>query len=113
MPKGKSTKKTNKMSQQKAQKMVTKKRARQAKVNADTHFLKAVSMQNLVPGQAILPGISNYIYVYFSLDPANGASVFTNNADFALYRQLYDRFRINKVTVKLTPKANVLDATLA
>lgn len=111
MPKGKSTKKTNKMSLNKAQKMVTKKRAKQAKVNADTHYLKAVSMQNLVPGQGVT--VANYIYCYFSLDPANGASIFTNNADFNLYRQLYDRFRINKVTVKLTPKANVLDATLA
>lgn len=107
----KQTKKMQKPTMKKAQAMVTKKHNKQRKTNSDTHFLRAVSMTNLVPGQGF--SVANYIYCYFSLDPSNGASLFTNNADFQLYKQLYDRFRINRVTVKLTPKANVLDATLA
>ena len=104
----KSTKSTRrKPSVRNAKRVVAKAHKRAAKKNLDTFFLRAKSTFLQVPSQGVLT--SNYIYVAAQLLSGELQS----NAEFQFYRQLYDRFRVNRVTVKVTPKANVMDAGIA
>jgi len=91
----------------KAKKMVTKQRAQKAKKNMDTFFFKSKVTATITPQQGGL--VANYIYNTFTLDPAGNAAAYINNAEFNLYRGLYDKFRVNSVKVTFIPKANVLD----
>jgi len=76
----------------------------------DTFFFKSKVTAAIVPTQSFSPvGPSNYIYNSFSLDPSGGSAAYNNNAEFQLYRSMYDKFRVNSVRVTFTPKANVLD----
>lgn len=59
--------------------------------------------------------VSNYVYTYWSpapnyLSPAQSNPLFSS-AEFNLYRNLYDQFRVNRVTIRIIPRANVVDAT--
>lgn len=74
-----------------------------AKKNMDTFFLRCKSLYNITPIQGTT--VSNYLFKNFILFD----QTLTNNAEWNLYRLQYDKFRVNSVTVKWTPKANVLD----
>lgn len=52
---------------------------------------------------------SNYVSQFFSLLPDADFVSVVNNADFTIYRSLYDRFRVNSMLVQWTPRPNVLD----
>jgi hypothetical protein len=97
----------------KAKQLITKVHKTKAKKNMDTFFFKAKVTSNITPIQG--GTVSNYIYQVFTLDPT--VSPFTgqyiNNAEFNLYRGLYDKFRVNSVKVTFVPKANVLDQHIA
>jgi hypothetical protein len=95
----------------KAKKMVSKQRKAKAKKNMDTFFFKSKVTAQIIPVQGV--SVSNYIYNQFTLDPTGNASAYINNAEFNLYRGLYDKFRVNSVKVTFTPKANVLDQNVA
>lgn len=95
----------------KAKSMVTKQHKAKAKKNMDTFFLKAKSLFNVAPIQGV--GVSNYIYYYNTMDPQATTGCFTQNAEFNLYRLQYDKFRVNSITVRCKPKANVLDQATA
>jgi len=100
----------------KAKKMVTKQRKGKAKKNMDTFFFKSKVTALITPVQGV--AVSNYIYNCFTLDPTAGGGAFAPpaylyNAEFNLYRGLYDKFRVNSVKVTFIPKANVLDQSTA
>lgn len=99
---------TKPMNARKAKKIVTKIHKKKAQKNMDTFFLKAKQISTIVPGQGL--NVSNYIYWSCTLDPnpSNAFNTYLNNAEFNLYKQIYDKFRINSVHVKVMPKANVL-----
>jgi len=90
-------------SMSKAKRMVAKSHKGKAKKNADTFFLKAKSIYNVVPQQGV--SVANYVFGYAPLLGGN----LLQNAEFNLYRLQYDKYRVNSVTAKWIPKANVLD----
>jgi len=96
-------KSTKKPSMAKAKQMVTKQRKKRASKNMDTFFLKAKTLLNVVPAQGV--SVANYSYGLAQLCGGN----FINNAEFVFYRLQYDKYRVNSVTIKWTPKANVFD----
>lgn len=75
----------------------------------DTFFLRAKQVSTIIPGQGV--SVSNYIYWCTTLDPTTPSQnqSYLGNAEFNLYRQMYDKFRVNSVHIKVIPKANVLD----
>lgn len=90
-----------------AKAMVTKEHKAKAKKNMDTFFFKSKVTATITPQQGAL--VANYIYNSFTLDPTGAAAAYMSNAEFSLYRGLYDKFRVNSVKVTFIPKANVLD----
>lgn len=90
-----------------AKHLATKERKAKAKKNMDTFFLKATSVNTIVPTQGV--SVANYVYGGVSLLGGNLLA----NAEFNFYRLQYDKYRVNSVTVKWVPKANVLDQTVA
>lgn len=107
MPRTKSAPKAMK----RAKKAVAKQRKARAKKGMDTFFLQARTTLGIRPVQGTT--VANYLYQAFNLlDPAGasgqGAWCLQNIPEFKLYTTLYDKVRVNSVTVRLTPKANVL-----
>lgn len=56
--------------------------------------------------------VSNYLYSFVPLFDFNNTTGYGlgNVAEFNLWRSMYDKFRVNTVRWKITPKANVFDA---
>lgn len=104
-----SSKLSRKPNLKRAKNMVRKLHKSKAKRNMDTFFLKAKNMGVLSPTQGLTT--SNYCYLNFTLDPTvpNYPLSFLSNAEFKLYASMYDKFRINTVKIRVTPKGNVLD----
>lgn len=103
MPRGKfSGKKTMK----RAKKAVAKRTKARAKKSMDTFFLQARTTIGIKPVQGAT--VANYVYQVWALMDATAPWGCTQIPEFNLYRTLYDKVRINSVTVKWTPKANVL-----
>lgn len=100
-----------KPSMAKAKKMVTKNNKKKAKKNMDTYFLKTKNLFNAVPVQGTT--VSNYVYTVHNLDPTGTQAPYLSNAEFNLWKLQYDKFRVNSVTVRVKPKANVLDQATA
>lgn len=94
-------------SMKKAKRMVAKSHKSKAKKNMDTFFLKAKTVFNVVPKQGV--SVANFVY---GVSPLLGSNLL-NNAEFNLYKLQYDKFRVNSVTAKWIPKANVLDQATA
>jgi len=91
----------------KAKRMVGKAHKKQAKKNMDTFFLKCKSNYNVIPSQGAY--VANYVMGFAPLLGTN----LLNNAEFNLYRLQYDKYRVNSVTAKWIPKANVFDSATA
>lgn len=90
--------------------MVTKERKAKAKRNMDTFFLQPKTLLLATPTQGVT--VANYLSLWAPLLGSNGSGDINsiwNNAEFNLYRTMYDKVRINSVTMTVTPKANVLD----
>jgi len=97
-----------KPSMAKAKAMVTKNHKAKAKRNMDTFFLKARNIVTLIPTQGAT--VANYVYQNFTMDPTGADAItYIHNAEFNLFKLQYDKFRVNSVSIKLTPKANVLN----
>jgi len=96
-----------------AKHMISKQRKSKAKRNMDTFFFKSKVTAQVTPQQGVTT--SNYIYNAFTLDPSNpsNTAAYIYNAEFNLYRGMYDKFRVNSVKVTFIPKANVLDQNVA
>ena len=82
------------------------KRAKAAK-NEDTFPLICRSKATAVPQQGAL--VANYVYLYGNLINVNAAQGVLSNAEYRLFSNLYDQVRINKVVMKVRPKATMLD----
>lgn len=102
--------KGSKPSMAKAKKMVAKSKAKKARKGMDTFFQRCRTETTLVPTQGGF--VSNYIYNYWSL-VGQGANTLYDNAQFQQNAMIYDKYRVNRVRITVTPKANVLDAYLA
>lgn len=101
---------SKKPSMKRAKKMVSKQHLRRAKSNQDNQFIRVRTEGTLTPQQGAL--VSNYIYAGYTMGPASASSLY-DNAEFNLWTRIYDRFRVNRVHVTVTPKANVLGADAA
>lgn len=91
----------------KAKRMLANKKKRAARTGGDTFFLRAKTTGTIVPTQGVT--VSNYISSFWKLIDTSSVVGVTQNSEFGLYAQLYDRVRINRMTIRITPKANVLD----
>lgn len=93
----------------KAKRIIGNKKVSKAKSNQDTHFLRCKTNVYLTPVQGTT--VTNYIYAAFQLYTTGTVPTWDvrNNTDFKLYSKMYDRFRINRMNIRVTPKANVLD----
>lgn len=94
----------------KAKRVLAKAKAKKARKGMDTFFQRCRTETTLVPIQGIT--VSNYIYNYWSL-VGQGANSLYDNAQFQQNAMIYDKYRVNRVKVSFTPKANVLDMYLA
>lgn len=81
------------------------KRAKAMK-NQDTFSLITRSRATLVPSQGAL--VSNYIYIFGKLIDNDAAIGVLKNAEYRVFQNLYDQVRINKVVLKVKPRANML-----
>lgn len=102
--------KVSKRAYRKAKRVISKQKKSKVKQNLDTHYVKCVTSMSCTPSQGLT--VSNYFSQSFLLTATASQTFYANNADFMLYKQMYDRYRVNRVRVKYTPKANVLDSTL-
>jgi len=90
--------------------MVGKMKAKKARKGMDTFFQRCRTEATITPIQALVtPGLTNYVYNYWSL-VGTGANTLYDNAQFQQNALIYDKYRVNRVKVTFTPKANVLDA---
>lgn len=89
-----------------AKRMVAKVKKAKAKKNMDTYFLRAKF--NLISTAVQGATVNNYVYAFFPLMNATNTIDATQNTEFKLFQTLYDQVRINSVTIKVVPKANVL-----
>lgn len=86
-----------------AKRVVAKYKTKRAKKGMDTFFLRAKANYEVVPSQGVT--VANYVYGTTQLLAGN----LFENAEFQFYKLQYDKYRVNSVRVKYTPKANVLD----
>jgi len=95
-------------------KKAKKARARARENNMDNHTVVHKLSGSITPQQGLT--VSNYIYTYWTpcakvLSPPQSNQLLLSSA-FGLYRNMYDQYRVNSVTVTLIPRANVVDAIL-
>lgn len=76
------------------------------KRNMDTFPLTCRVSAQIVPIQGIT--VSNYFYTTSPLLNATASTGIVQSAEFKLYQQLYDQVRINSVSIRVVPKANML-----
>lgn len=65
----------------------------------------------MVPQQGVT--VANYVYTTIPLFAKASGIGYWTNAQFQLFRKLYDQYRVNSVTVKVLPKANMLSQDMA
>lgn len=92
----------------KAKKVIGRYHKKRAAKNMDTFSLKCKSEYQAIPSQGIT--VTNYVYQWA---PMLGSGNLLMNSEFSLYRLQYDKFRVNRVTMRVVPKANVFDAAKA
>lgn len=102
-----SKKSVPKKSMKKAKSQIANRKKRAAKKNMDTFFLRTKVMGTIIPSQGAT--VANYVAQFWKLlDPTSSVGV-TQSSEFGLFKNIYDRVRVNRMTIKITPKANVLD----
>jgi len=90
-------------------------KARRARMNnMDDHRVTIKMAGSLTPLQGL--SVSNYVYTYwtpgvFSTIPNGQSQSLSLSSEFGLYRNMYDQWRVNRLTVRIIPRANVVDAT--
>lgn len=110
MARGKTAKRAPRRGMAKAKRAIAKRAKAKAKKNMDTKFVRIQLSASFIPGQGVT--VSNYLYSFLPLfDFKNSTGYGLGNCpEFNLWRAMYDKFRVNTVRWKVTPKANVLDA---
>ena len=102
------------MYRKKAPKAKRARRVRARENNMDDHTVVHKMAGSITPQQGLT--VSNYVYTWWSpsakvqTPPQSNQLLFSS--EFGLYRNLYDQYRVNYMTVKVIPRANVVDAIL-
>jgi len=101
----------------KVKKAAKKRRARENNMDTRTEIIKLTGA--VVPTQYTPGGterISNAVYGYWSPSPQFNAGVVPQSMplfaskEFSLYRNLYDQFRVNSITLTVIPRYTMTDA---
>lgn len=100
-------KRVSKRAMRRAKRAVANRKKRMAKKNMDTFFLKARITASILPSQGVV--VANYVSSFWKLLDATSTVGVTRNSEFGMYSKIYDRVRINRLRVRVVPKANVLD----
>lgn len=95
----------------KAKTQLARRKKTAAKKNMDTYFLRSRVTASIVPTQG--GTTSNYISLFFKLLDATSTVGLTQSTEFLLFKNIYDQVRVNRMTVKVVPKANMLDQVQA
>lgn len=103
MPRKSVPKKTMK----RAMKRVAKRKAKQARKAKDTFFLRTRVVGTMTPLQGVT--VANYISYFWKLLDQYSVVGVTQSSEFQLFASLYDRVRVNRIRVRVIPKANMLD----
>ena len=111
MPWKKGARKASKPAVAKAKRQVARKKKAQARANKDTFFLNAQMMATLTPQQGFK--VANYLSWFPQLLNATSSYGVANNSEFQFWCRIYDQVRVNSMTIKVVPKANVLDQAVA
>jgi len=112
MPPKKNSKYIKKAVVSKVKKQIATVKKVKATKNMDTHFLQVKTDGIVYPKQGV--ATSNYIYGFIPL--LSDSSTFLNITSLTQFKQycaMYDRVRINSVSIKFLPKANTFDAGAA
>lgn len=94
-----------------AKKMLARRKKSMAKKNMDTYFLRTRITASILPSQGIT--VSNYISSFWKLLDQTSAVGVTQSSEFTLFSNIYDRVRVNRMRIRVVPKANVLDQATA
>lgn len=97
---------SSKKMMKRAKRALAKQKKARARKNADTFFLRTKVLAALTPEQGAKT--SNYIAQFWKLLDSGSTVGVTQSSEFTLFKNIYDRVRINRITVKVVPKANVL-----
>lgn len=100
-----------KTAMKKAKTQLARRKKTAAKKNMDTFFLRSRVTGSLIPTQGV--AVANYVSLFFKLLDAGSAVGVTQSTEFLLFKNIYDQVRINRMTVKVIPKANTLDQVQA
>lgn len=100
-----------KRAMKKAKRALANRKKRMAKKNMDTFFLRTKVTAAIVPSQGVT--VANYISSFWKLLDATSAVGVTQSSEFGMYCKIYDRVRVNRLRVRVVPKANVLDMSAA
>lgn len=94
---------------QSARRYNKRKATKQAKSNTDTKFVRIEQSFTLKPTQGVK--VSNYVSWFPQLCDPTGTNPVSaaSSPKFGIYAYMYDRVRINRMKITITPKANVLD----
>lgn len=113
MAKGKSQPKQSKSTKKSFRRNHSRKVKSQAKQNKDTKFVRIEQTFTLKPSQGVK--VANYVSWFPQLCDSTGSNpvAATSNPKFGLYAMMYDKVRVNRMKITVTPKANVLDQAVA
>jgi len=109
MPRRPSTKKFRAPRAQRKKRTYKSKKMDNLEVVRQTFHLSSA----VTPSQGV--SVSNYVYWQISPSPylsaANGVAVsLQSSPEFALYKNMYDQFRVHSVTLSVKPRANMTEA---
>lgn len=95
----------------KAKTQLARRKKSAAKKNMDTFFLRSRVTGSIIASQGV--ATSNYISLFFKLLDATSSVGVTQSSEFMLFKNIYDQVRVNRMTVRVVPKANMLDQVQA
>lgn len=96
-----------KKTMKKAMKRVAKRKAKMARKAKDTFFLRTRATATITPLQGAT--VANYVSQFWKLLDQFSSVGVTQVSEFQLFASLYDRVRVNRIRVRVVPKANTLD----
>jgi len=100
-------KRVSKASVRKAKRSIAKTKKARAKKNMDTYFYRGRVVGSIVPQQG--GTVANYTSNFFQLMNPTSQWAVTQFSEFKLFANIYDQVRINRMTVRIVPKATMLD----
>lgn len=87
--------------------MIARQKKTAAKKNMDTFFYRGRVTGSIVPSQGV--SVANYTSNFFQLMNPTSQWAITQFSEFKLFANIYDQVRINRMSIRIVPKATVLD----